>query len=81
MPWTSIILCVNIPLTFAVFQIPVLVSMMYDAEFFMTLLTYILADISIPSLYLINQSSTLMNVCVCVCVWFAFKLLFDQHVV
>lgn len=79
MPWNSIILCVNIPLTFTAFQIPISVSMMYEAEFFIILLTHILADNSFPSLYLINQSSALVNVCVFV--WFAFILRFDQHIV
>jgi len=76
MPWNSIILYVNIPLAFTAFKIPILLSMMYDAEFFIILLAHILADNSCPSLYLINQSSTWMNVCVCFCV-FAFTLHFD----
>lgn len=55
---------VNIPLTFTALQITVSVSMLYDAGFFI-LLTYILANNPLPSLYLINQSTALRNVCVC----------------
>lgn len=66
--------CVNIPLTFTVLQVTILISMMYDAGFFIVL-TYIMADNAFPSLYLINQSPGLMNVCV-----FAFILYFDQYI-
>lgn len=78
MPWNSIILCVNIPLTFTAFQIPILVSTMHDAVFFIIILIHILAENSFPLLYLIKQNSTLTNVCVFV--WFAFILHFDQHI-
>lgn len=71
----SIIVYVNIPLTFTALQITVSVSMLYDAWFFI-LLTYILANNPFPSLYFINQSAALMNVCV-----FAFILYFDQYIV
>lgn len=66
--------CVNIPLTFTVLQVTILISMMYDAVFFIVL-TYIMADNAFPSLYLINQSPGLMNVFV-----FAFILYFDQYI-
>lgn len=71
----NIIVCVNIPLTFTALKVTFLVSMMYDAGFFI-LLTHTLAENPFPSLYLINRSSALMNVCV-----FAFILYFGRYIV